>query len=507
MRSSCEIPEVTIELNGSVVSAEVSKSLEEVYVRQRLSRPALIQLTFFQTQHNSRLFSIFTPGMDLRIAVGGHSKDLFRGQITAVEYVYSPSREQHVLVRGYDRLHQLRKRQSIRAHVQVTLADLAREFVKDLGISVDSTESGPLWQRVIQHRQSDFDLLLERATLCGLHFFLNEDVLEILTLEGAGKPLPLALWESILEARLEVNADPVCRSVSTIGWDPLRVLELRGRTQSPRVGRRVETEVEPAKVGGTGQRTLVNEPVESADQAEAVAQAELDLRFAKEGTFWGVVEGDPHLHPGKAVEVQGIAAEVAGRYILADVIHTIDNKKGYTSELSSSPPLPRPRSRATVATLGIVTDVSDPDNLGRVKVSLPAFDDVGTDWLAIVTPGAGKNKGLIFIPNVDDRVLVLLNNEDPAQGVVVGGLYGSKTKPPDDGVVDNAVRRCTFLTAGGQRVLLDDEHGTIHLENHNGSYVEISPKKVHVHSKTELILEALGKQISIRGRKIDFKEA
>lgn len=72
---------------------------------------------------------------------------------------------------------------------------------------------------------------------------------------------------------MEVNADPVCRSVSTFVWDPLRVLELRGRTQSPRVGRRVETEVEPGKVGGTGQHTLVNEPVESANQAEAVAQA------------------------------------------------------------------------------------------------------------------------------------------------------------------------------------------------------------------------------------------
>jgi phage baseplate assembly protein gpV len=348
---------------------------------------------------------------------------------------------------------------------------------------------------------------LERATCCGLHFFLDEDVLEILTLEGAGAPLSLTLGESLLEARLEVNGDPACRSVSTLGWDPQRVLELRGSTQSPRVGRRVETEVEPAKVGGTGQRTLVNEPLESADQAEAMAQAELDLRFAKEVTFWGVAEGDPRLRPGRTVEVQGVAAEVAGRYILADVIHTVDNKKGYISELSSSPPLPRPRSRATVATLGIVTNVSDPDGLGRVKVSLPAFSDVGTDWLAVVTAGAGKDKGLIFIPDIDDRVLVLLNNEDPAQGVVVGGLYGSKTEPPDDGVVDNAVRRCTFLTAGGQRVQLDDEHGTIRLENRHGSCVELSPEKVLVHSEATLIVEAPGKQISIRGGKIDFEEA
>jgi uncharacterized protein involved in type VI secretion and phage assembly len=124
----------------------------------------------------------------------------------------------------------------------------------------------------------------------------------------------------------------------------------------------------------------------------------------------------------------------------------------------------------------------------------------------VLSAGAGSGKGLIALPDVGDRVLVLLSHADPSQGLVLGGLYGTKG-PPDAGVDGGAIRRYTFLTPGGQRIRLDDVHNTIRLENDKGSYVELAPGKVQLHAATDLEIAAPGHSIVIKGQAIDFEKA
>jgi phage baseplate assembly protein V len=124
--------------------------------------------------------------------------------------------------------------------------------------------------------------------------------------------------------------------------------------------------------------------------------------------------------------------------------------------------------------------VGDPEGLGRVKVTLPAYENLETDWMGVLSPGAGGKKGFITLPDVGDQVLVLLAHQDPAQGIVLGGLFGSKV-PPDAGVEKGAVRRFTLLTPGGQRIRLDDGGSAIHIQDSTGNYVDLSPKQVVVH--------------------------
>ena len=110
-------------------------------------------------------------GAMLRLRVG--DQPAFSGQITAVENDYGPSRRLEVRVRGYDLLHRLRKRQPVRAHVQVSAADLARELASDLGVALTAADPGPTWRRVMQSGQSDLDLLVEVAERSGLYVTLR----------------------------------------------------------------------------------------------------------------------------------------------------------------------------------------------------------------------------------------------------------------------------------------------------------------------------------------------
>jgi len=376
------------------------------------------------------------------------------------------------------------------------------------GLSVESGADGPVWKRLIQHQQSDLDLLVEIAERCGLSFVARGASLCIFTLQGLGQAVPLALGDSLFEARIELNGNHACRAVSAKGWDHWRVEPRSGQARQARSGRRVAAEIAPSRVGATGERTLADLAVQDDSQADAYAQAELDLLAAQEVTLWGVAEGDTKLRPGTPVTIRGVADHLAGQYMLTAVNHTIDSNRGFISEISTSPPAPRHRRDGTgagaLAVLGVVTKIDDPERLGRVQVSLPAFGDVETDWIGVLSAGAGGGKGLVVIPEVGDSVLALCAQGDPAQCIVLGGLYGAKGLP-DEVFAGGEVRRFTFLTPGGQGIRLDDSDKSVRLENSKGSFVELLPDKVKLHAATDLEIEAPGRSIVFRGDKIDFK--
>jgi phage baseplate assembly protein gpV/phage protein D len=503
MRSIRGLPELRVEVDGTPLPPEELRTLESVRVQRCLSLPAQCELTFTNPQGPLATRAL-PPGSALRLAVAARREPLFAGEVTAVEYIHGAGGARQVRVRGYDLLHRLRKRQPVRAHVQVTPRDLARELVADLGLTVEAAEPGPLSRHLIQHGQSDLELLVEQAERCGLWLVLQEGVLRLLSLDGAGEPVPLVLGESLLEAHVEVNGDPACRSVSSAGWSALQAQVHQADVSEGRVGRRVEATVPPERVGGSGERALVNENAEGTAHAEALARAELDHRLAREVVFSGVAEGDPRLRPGARVDVRGVVPVVAGQYVLTTVTHTLDARHGFISELSSAPPPRRGRPRSSSVVPGVVSRVDDPEGKGRVRVSLPTCGDVETDWMQVLCAGAGAGKGLVMLPDVKDTVLLVLSGEDPARGVVVGGLYGT-SGPPDSGVSGAAVRRFNLLTPGGLKLRLNDETQTLRLEDQQGSYLQLSPHVVRLHAETALEIEAPGKSITIEAATVDFR--
>ncbi|MGC9347459.1 MAG: phage baseplate assembly protein V [Anaerolineae bacterium] len=504
MTTTIGLPQLRVAAEGLPLPGDAARALGHVRVQQRLSLPALCELTFYDPPGPLTAVSLLTLGTDLRVAVGEWGVPLFEGEVTAVQRVYGPAGGRELRVRGYDRLHRLRKRGEPRAYAQVTLTDLAQEMTADLGIVVQAAESGPLWRRIVQHDQSDFEFLEELAAQCGLYLTLRGDVLHLLTLEGTGAPLPLALGDRLLETRIEASAEPACRTVTTSGWNPLHVEAYQGRAVSARTGRQVATGVSPDRVGGSDEYHRPGEALRDQNHADAVAQGELDRRETQKLTLWGMAQGDPRLRPGSPVVVTGIGERLAGRYTLTAVTHTVDSRKGFVSEFSTTAPPPHERTPGAVAALGVVTRVDDPEELGRVRVSLPAYGDVETEWMHVLTAGAGEHKGLMVLPDVADHVLVLFSHGDPGQGVVLGALYGMQGSP-DSGVEGTSVRRYTLLTPGGQRIQLDDVRQRIRLADSTGSYVELSPDRVHLHAAVDLELEAPGQAVIIRGQSIDFE--
>ncbi len=496
---------VELSVNGTVLLSEDIRGLSEVRVEQRLSLPSQCELTFIELRGGCPLPLMI--GDTLTVTPIGAATPLFNGDVTALHHSYEASRGRVLRLRAYDRLHRLRKRQPVRAHVEVTPAALAYELAVDLEVAVKIHAEGPQSRRVLQYRHNDLEMLEELVERCGQYFILHDGTLNLFTLEGFGDPVALRLGEELLEARLEVNGDPACRSVAAVGWDPHRVEQHQGRVERARSGRTASASADPGLFGTDGAVNLMGVVVQDARQAEALAQGALDRCIAREVALAGVADGDPSLHPGARVSIEGLDADHAGIYVLTAVTHQLDAQHGFTSRFTSEPPLPRARASGACSAFGVVCRIDDPEHIGRVQVSLPGLGGLESDWLEVMSVGAGAGKGLMAMPDVGDQVLVLAIDGDPGRGVVIGGLYGAGGMP-DSGIEADAVRRFTLKTPGGQRVLLDDHGELVRVENQHGSFVELAPGRVTVHAEgTGLTVEAPGQPILIRAKSIDFEDA
>ena len=76
-------------------------------------------------------------------------------------------------------------------------------------------------------------------------------------------------------------------------------------------------------------------------------------------------------------------------------------------------------------------------------------------------PGAGAGKGIVALPDVDDRVLVLLPQRRPGGGDRRRRALRRRARRSTPGSRAAAVKRWSVLTPGGQRVVLDDDQGRV----------------------------------------------
>lgn len=122
------------------------------------------------------------------------------------------------------------------------------------------------------------------------------------------------------------------------------------------------------------------------------------------------------------------------------------------------------RSEGLGLMVGIVVDLNDPAKLGRVRVTYPQLGGVRSDWARLVSPMAGRNRGMVFRPEVNDEVLVGFLLGDPRSPYVLGAVWNLEDRPPAGGgsQKDNNWR---FITSrSGHVIRLDDTAGKERIE-------------------------------------------
>jgi uncharacterized protein involved in type VI secretion and phage assembly len=99
-----------------------------------------------------------------------------------------------------------------------------------------------------------------------------------------------------------------------------------------------------------------------------------------------------------------------------------------------------------------------------VRVQFPTLDDQESNWARLVTPMAGKERGLFLRPEVGDEVLCAFELGDPRRPYILGSLWSKvDPPPPDDG--DAGQNNWRFIRSrSGHIVRLDDTAGAEKIE-------------------------------------------
>ena len=109
--------------------------------------------------------------------------------------------------------------------------------------------------------------------------------------------------------------------------------------------------------------------------------------------------------------------------------------------------------------VSIVTNVQDPDKIGRVKVCFPRLPGKPeSDWVRVVQPAAGAGRGFYWLPEVNDEVLVAFERGQANKPYVIGALWNGKDAPMKDAYTDENTTRM-IQTKSGHQILLSDKDG------------------------------------------------
>ncbi len=133
------------------------------------------------------------------------------------------------------------------------------------------------------------------------------------------------------------------------------------------------------------------------------------------------------------------------------------------------------------------------DKLARVKVRFPWMGEKDeSDWLPVAAPMAGANRGVFFMPEQDDLVLVAFAYGDVDNGYVIAGLWSSADKPPDE-----AREKRQLKSKSGHVILLDDTKDAerISIRDKSGNEIVLDAKEntITITSGGDLTVTAKGK--------------
>jgi uncharacterized protein involved in type VI secretion and phage assembly len=150
--------------------------------------------------------------------------------------------------------------------------------------------------------------------------------------------------------------------------------------------------------------------------------------------------------------------------------------------------------------VAVVCENKDDSGQGRVRVSYPWHSTPHQSyWARIATPMAGKDRGIYFLPEVDDEVLVAFERGDVRFPYVLGSLWNGKDPAPQNNASGKNDIRVVKTRKGHQLTFDDGTKGLVRLELNDGKKLEIDDDGIKIDdgSGNSVLIESRSGSISI----------
>jgi phage protein D/phage baseplate assembly protein gpV len=531
------VPTFEMTVGNRRLETSIAKSIMGITVTEHLSGPN----SFSFRLNDPKLALIdekkgpFTEGTRVEIDLGfvGKTRKMIVGEISALTADLPSSGPAAVEVQGFDYFHGLHRgtvyRQFGGESPDSGLRD--SEIVSQIAAEM---QLQPIVERTpertsprIQNNKTNLAFLQELAQ--ENDYFVKVDSGAIYF--GSRPPqrpdtIRLEWGKNLLSFSPRLSTAGLVNEVVVRGWDQVRKQRIlvnvkRDATKLAPISQAGLKQISKGS-GGRSQR-VIDVPVSSFLEAKAIANSILRNQQVTAVAGSGTCLGDPAIRVGAKLELRGVG-RFAGSYFITRVTHTI-GESGYLTSFevntdasaggadspdslgySSSPE----RRHAMSVVVGLVLDNQDPNGLGRVKINLPGLSEDETGhWARVASPMAGGGRGMFFLPEKNDEVLVAFEQGDITRPYVLGALWNGKDKPPESNA-DGQNNLRLIKSRSGHLVRFDDTAGAEKIEiidksGENSVTIDTISNTISIKSAQDVVIEAPRGKISLSARSVEVK--
>jgi uncharacterized protein len=351
-------PAFQITVNGSRLSADVSKNIEQVQV---VSKPDTID-TFSLTIANALPKLRWTHTSDADLFREGHwvtiklgyvddLQQMMSGEITHIQPTFPDSGVPTVTIEGQSLLHRLQGDHQTRTFQHKTDRQIAQQIGEEAHLSVDAEDTGAPLDYVIQANKTDLEFLKERASSLHFEILVADKTLIFRKAKESAKKIYTLLWAQSQKSFASGSTTLPLKSFSPQlnTKKPANQVEYRSYDHKTKQAFVVRAGVQdqPSKMGGTQagadvaaaafqqerKRAYVTSPFASEAEGKLMAKATYNESAMEFVTGRAETIGIPDLRSGCVVELQGVGPRFSGEYYLDEVTHAVGGG-GYQTSLS-----------------------------------------------------------------------------------------------------------------------------------------------------------------------------
>jgi Rhs element Vgr protein len=469
---------------------------------------------------------LFVPGNEVEILFGYHGIDepIFKGIVTRHSLrARQGRRELNVECRDKSVLMTITRNSNLFEDVKDS--DVAATLMDPYGVTGSIDDTPVTHAQMVQYDVTDWDFMISRLESAGFVTIAREGKIDVQ--KPALEPTALAtlrFGSNLIEFDAEIDGCKQYQSVKAQAWDPSGQSLVEVESNDP--GWTTPGNLDAADLSTTSgtPEFLLRQPGRLSEE-EVQLWADTRLLRSRMAFVCGRarVQGFSKALPGITVALEGLGNRFNGNAWVSGVRHEFSRGNWVCDlQLGLSPTLhverftgQSPRAAAMLPPInGLHTAVvtaleGDPDSEGRIRIKIPSvtMDGEGS-WARIATLDAGNSRGSVFLPEIDDEVLVGFINDDPRQPVVLGGLFSSAKAAPITASDNNHQKG--FITRSGMHVLFDDDKQTMQLDtpknkilldnkkgfiqmtDNNGNSILMNGSGITLNSGKDVIIKAKG---------------
>ena len=475
----------------SVINAKIYRACNKIDKATISISADIIDNSQFEIPDNK----IFNPGTELKFQAGPTDKvsTLFEGCVTTHQLKIN-SEQQTLFVlecRGFAYPATFGRKNNVYENSKDDA--VIKKILGQYGLSAKVDSTGIEIPQLVQYYCTDWDFVLTRAQNNGLVVITDGKQVKVCKPNVSASPvLTITYGDNLIAFDGSISASEQYTDTNACAWDVSRQQIIKATASKP----------------------------------------SLNARFQGSITIYG----NASIIPGCIIKLEGLSKHYSGNAFVQSVEHTLQGGEWKTQVYMGFNPVVITEEPDVVAPaasgflpgirglqIGIVKKIGDNKDFENfILVDIPLLQCEKTEiWARPVSPYASNGVGMLFLPEVDDEVVLQFINEDPCHPVIIGSLYSRKRKTPVSLdpknnlktivtknqlkiTLDDDKKIITIGTPGENTLILDDDKKQILLSDANKNKVCMDKNGIMVESGKDLIFKARG-NVKTEGMGIESK--